>query len=77
MLNIYLFPPGCPFHTLFHPSRSLQSTELSSLGCTAGSHLAISSTHGNVFMSNLIREFLTFNSRPDNSQKCCLITSCC
>ena len=29
---------GRPLHHLSHPSRSSQSSELSSLGCTAGSH---------------------------------------
>ena len=40
-----------------HPSRSSQSTELSSLCGSAGSHWLICFTHGSVYMSNLIFQF--------------------
>ena len=50
MYNIYPLPLGPPFYPLFHPSRSLQSAELSSLCFPLATHF----THGSIYMLILL-----------------------
>ena len=59
-------PPPPPPPPPSHPSRLSQSTQLSSLCYTAASHYV---THGSVYMSMLLSQFVPPAPPPDHVQK--------
>ena len=71
-VHIHPLPLALPPHSipLFHLYRSSQSTELSCLCHTPGSFLlAIYSTHGSIFMSNRISQFIPPSLSPSVSTR--------
>ena len=64
MYHLPLKPTSHRNPLISHPSRSAQSTKLSSLCNTAASQLAICFTHGNMYMSILLSQFIPPSLSP-------------